>query len=592
MGDWVGMGREHLILAIHHDNDPSAALIRAGRVLAYSEEERHVRIKHAHGYFPGNAIASCLRLVGASVADIDYLAINWDIGAFTDGRIVSFYQDLRTTYPELDAATLRWQMRNVANRNLPNYTNYVKRNWYSFFGTLNLPELHYYPHHYTHAFHAFGQSPFDECLCLTMDGSGDTECTVLWRCEGYDITPLKTFRMPHSLGWFYGAITEYLGFQSRDGEYKVMGMASYGEPSEDIFDKLSQVIIISHEDGSYIVDPSFIHHGGHTYSDRFTDKLVDLLGRRPRSPNQQLESWHYDVAFAAQSLLEEAALSVVRWGVNSTGISKLCISGGVGLNVKLNSRLHKQPYITAAFAHPLCGDNGAVCGAGLLASMKVDGTPPEKLKTLSLGHYETSQTVEHLLCELKMSFERVNFADLPMRVASEIASGKIVGWFQGRMEAGPRALGNRSILADPRTASRRDRVNLIIKHREDWRPLCPSVLKTSMSKYFTGSTRANSEFMIMAFDANERMKREAPGVVHIDGTARVQSVSQEANPLYYNLIKAFGEITGVDALLNTSFNLAGEPIVCTALDAVRTFCSSGLDLLVIEDFLLQKKASH
>ena len=460
--------RARTILAVHDDMDPSAAIVRSGRVLAYSEEERHLRVKHAPMAFPANAIASCLSLAGIAIEDIDCIAVNWDLEAAGDGRLREFYQTLRTRY-SVDAATIQWQERNLKTRAIENYRAWLSKHLQRSFGVRRLPPIVSYPHHFVHAFHAHMQSRFAESLCLTLDGSGDTQCTVLWRCRGGEIVPLKQILMPHSLGWFYAAITEFLGFDAYDGEYKVMGMASYGRDCPDLQDMIAHVISVDEAAGSYALEPSYIHYGAHNYSGRHTDKLADLFGAEPRRPGSEPTQWHCDLAFAAQAALEQAAQAIVRWGVERTGIDKLCIGGGVGLNVKMTSRLFKQDYIADIFAHPLCSDAGAVCGAGLLASHVLDGAIPEKLTTLSLGHCETRDSVLRVLGDAKLDFEEVGLHALPQRIAAELAAGKMVGWFQGKMEAGPRALGHRSILADPRSPASRQKINAIVKYREAWR---------------------------------------------------------------------------------------------------------------------------
>lgn len=446
-----------------------------------------------------------------------------------------------------------------------------------------VPTLWTAPHHYVHAFQAFRQSQFERALCLTLDGSGDTECTVLWRCEGHEIEPLYRFNMPNSLGWFYAAFTEYLGFEAYDGEYKVMGLAAYGRPDPNLTHLVSKVLSVDAA-GSYNLDSAFIHYGTRSFSARFTDDLPKLLGRPPRLGADPIEPWHEDLAYAVQCALEEAASAVVRRGIQETGINNVCIGGGVGLNVKMNSALFALPEVADLFAHPLCSDSGAAAGAALAASFELTGAKPEKITTLSLGHKEETSSAVTTLTNAKVEFHRAR--DVEQETARLLARGAIVGWFQGAMEAGPRALGNRSILADPRSIENRDKVNSIIKFREYWRPFCPSMPAEELKTYFERYTFA--PFMIIAFKANEKLAKAAPAIVHVDGTCRVQGVEKDANPRYYKLLKAFGALTGVPVLLNTSFNVKGEPIVCTATDALRTFWATGLDALVIEDCVVLK----
>lgn len=563
--------------------DPSVALVRDGKVLAFSEEERHIRLKHAEGVYPARALRYCLDTAGVSIEDVEAVGIAWNLEAFNDGTMQAFYDSMSSEHP-VDKDTLAWQNRSIASRNSDVYRESHEFEWRRMFGDLRFPRIYGLPHHYVHAFQAFMQSPFEEAICLTLDGSGDQHCTVLWRCSGDQITPLKSFEMPHSLGWFYAAFTEYLGFDAYDGEYKVMGLAAYGEYDPEIKSKVSEVLSAGSDGVEYRVDTRYIHGGPHTYSGRFTDTLVDLLGRKPRRADEEILPWHKNLAFAVQECLEESAIRLVRWAIQETGINNLCIGGGVGLNVKMNSKLFQQPEVIDVFAHPLCSDSGAAAGAALAACYQIAGFPPEKLTSLALGYEEDLSQVEQTLDRCRIAYEKP--ADICEAVADELAQGRLVGWFQGRMEAGPRALGQRSILVDPRSTNNRDKVNAVIKYREDWRPFCPSIIAENMLDYF--DNYSDAPFMIISFQANKKLTEDAPAIVHVDGTSRVQAVHRDANPTYYRLLEAFQRRTGVPVLLNTSFNVQGEPIVCTAMDALRTFWATGLEILALEGFLIRK----
>jgi carbamoyltransferase len=346
-----------------------------------------------------------------------------------------------------------------------------------------------------------------------------------------------------------------------------------------------QQILFAAEDGiGYRLDPSFIHYGPRNWSDRFTDRLPTLFGRRPRADGEPLEKWHFDFAFSAQRALERAASRLVAWGVRQTGTSNLCIGGGVGLNVKMNTQLFDVEGVERIFPHPLCSDSGAAAGAALAASAAVSPARTEKLKTLALGNEEDDEQIEAVLQRCRIPYERPD--DIADAVANELSRGAVVGWFQGRMEAGPRALGQRSILADPRHVDSRDRVNAVIKYREPWRPFCPSMTVEAADRYL--ERWDDAPFMVIAFHATEALKRDAPAIVHVDGTVRVQLVNPDVNPLYHRLLRRFEARTGVAVLLNTSFNVKGEPIVCTAVDALRTFYGTGMDALALGNFLLRK----
>jgi len=575
---------DSVFLGINNDYvDPSAAIVRAGKVLAFAEEERFVRQKHALGRYPINALQFCLDHAGVDLREVAAIGINWNLTAYSDGTMEEFYRAMQTEW-KVDRQTMEWQLSRLKKRNRDNYLKIHQQNLYRAFGDSRIPEFIDIPHHYTHAFQAFKQSPFDRAVCLTIDGSGDNHCTVVWRCDDEGIVPIKEILMPHSLGWVYAAFTEYLGFRAYDGEYKVMGLAAYGRRNEDLYNKLARIVRLDLDEVEYRVDPRYIHYGGHRYSGRFTDELVGLLGRTPRLPSEDITQWHEDLAYAVQEALERAVERLVRWAVLECGIDRVCVSGGVGLNIKMNSRLYQLPEVKDFFAHPLCGDNGAAAGSALVACHQVCGAEPEKLVTLALGNQQDEDSIIKVLDTAKLDYDRAD--DLCGEVVDDLVDGKIVGWFQGRMEAGPRALGQRSILADPRHAENRDKVNRVIKFREYWRPFCPSLPEESMARYFDDYT--NGYFMNISFSANERLKREAPAIVHVDGTCRTQMVSKSTLPVFHQLLSAFEARTGVPVLLNTSFNVKGEPVVATVTDALRTFWSTGLDTLVVGPFVIRK----
>jgi carbamoyltransferase len=563
--------------------DPSVAIVKDGKVLAYAEEERFIRNKHANGVYPIHALEYCLDFAGVSIRDITNVAVAWNLPHYTDGTIKSFYESLRNKWP-VDSNTLSWQSRMLQFHDCEYHHNFHRSNCRRVFGDINFPPLYPLPHHYVHAFHSFMQSRFEKAVCITIDGSGDKHCTVIWHCEGNRIQPIREIFMPHSLGWFYAAFTEYLGFRAYDGEYKVMGLAAYGRPDSEILSRMKQIIYPADDGVEYLLDPSYIYYGPHTYSNRFTDKMVELFGRKPRLHAEKITEWHEDLAFAVQKKLEDFVERLILWAIRETGVNNICIGGGVGLNIKMNSRIFQLPDISDVFAHPLCNDAGTAVGAALAACFQTTNKRPEILSTLALGPDESDDKIENTLKRVNIKYEKS--IDICEAVAEELVNGRIIGWFQGRMEAGPRALGQRSILADPRYVENRDKVNAIIKFREYWRPFCPSVTEEAMNKYFEEYTE--SPFMIVSFKANDRLKSDAPAIVHIDGTSRVQMVKKDVLPLYYKLITAFEKRTGVPVLLNTSFNIKGEPIVCTIQDALRTFWSTGLDVLAIGNCLINK----
>lgn len=562
--------------------DPAVAIVRDGEVIAFAEEERFIRQKHAWGVYPHRALKFCLETAGVTLSDVAAVALNWDIASYTDGRMQAFYDGINTEYP-VDDATKGWQRSLIGRFNDSATERRHHIEWRRTFGDISFPPIVGVPHHFVHAFQSAMQSGFDESVCLTIDGSGDEHCTVVWEHRGESIEPIFERKIPHSLGWLYAAFTEYLGFHAYDGEYKLMGLAAYGKPDEKLIEKIGQIVFQDPEAAhSYSIDPSFVHYGAHSYSHRYTDKLIDLLGRPPRISTDEYSEWHENLAYAVQYHLEQAVVRLVEWAVAETGISKVTIGGGVGLNVKMNSKIFDLPSVSDVWANPLCSDGGAAVGAALAAAFNNTGVRPQKLVRLDLGNCE--EDIEAVLRQSKVPYYRSE--NIARETARLIAEGNIVGWFQGRMEAGPRALGQRSILADPRDVGSRDKVNAVIKFREYWRPFCPSILKERAGDYFDRHTDA--PFMVIAFEANEKLRSDAPAVVHVDGTSRVQFVDGDILPLYHGLISEFEKLTGVGALLNTSFNVKGEPIVCTVRDALRTFWSTGLDVLAIGDFIVKK----
>jgi carbamoyltransferase len=564
--------------------DPAVALVCDGKVIAYAEEERFVRYKHAPFIYPIKSLQYCLEQAGVTPNDISAIGVNWNLSSYSNGAMKYFFSRMREEF-DIDENTRKWQ------ENTLKYFSYEatrKRhvlNWRRAFGSVSVPPVHAIQHHFVHALQAYCQSKFKSALSITIDGSGDQHCTVIWHCKGDDIRPIREIFMPHSLGWFYAAFTEYLGFKSYDGEYKVMGLAAYGCYDEKLDKKISEILFPAEDRIEYRINPKYIHYGHHTWSDRFTDDLILLLDHPKRLNNENITQWHKNVAYIVQKKFEEAICRLVTWGIAESGERNLCIGGGCGLNIKMNSTLFSLDCIDDIFAHPLCSDGGAAAGAALGACWQLSGIRPEPLNTLALGHEETDESIQCLLDNCMIPYLKVD--NIAEAAANELAEGHVVGWFQGRMEAGPRALGQRSILADPRTTEIRDKVNKAVKFRECWRPFCPSIPAEDAGKYLQSYTDA--PFMNIAFDATELLMSTAPGIVHVDSTVRAQLVHREILPLFHQLLKEFGKITGIPVLLNTSFNVKGEPIVCTFSDALRTFFSSGLDVLAAGNFLIKKK---
>ena len=571
------------IIGYFHGIDPAACLLRDGEVIAYVEEERLIRFKHANNIFPIRSIDFCLKKSGLSLNDIDYFAYGWDSPRYSSGAMQAFYDKVNECHPP-DAATLSWQKSILSWFHKDNLKALLRQQLVKFFGAKEVPEMTFYPHHASHAVTAYFMSPYDEALVLTVDGSGDSQCATLWQGRGDQLTLLHEIEIPYSLGWFYAAMTEFLGFSAYDGEYKVMGLAAYGRENLTFRKALEQVVHPAPNGFDYIVDPKYIHHGPHSYSDRFTDHLIGLIGDPPRQGNVPLEKKHEDLAFETQRCLEQQVLRLLAHFRRETGLTSLCISGGVGLNVKMNSQIYLSGLFENIFVFPVPSDSGTAIGAAAGVYHQMTGKRPRPLQHVFWGPSFGDEEIELQLRSCGLSYRKCD--DIAEATADLLCEGKVIAWFQGAMEGGPRALGGRSILADPRDVKSRDRVNAAIKFREYWRPFCPSLTEESAGRFMKKATKA--PYMILAFEATEEARTKLPAVVHIDGTMRVQTVDKASNPRYYRLLKAFERRAGVPVLLNTSFNIKGEAIVCSPRDALRTFWTTGIDALARGTFLIEK----
>jgi len=571
------------VLGIAHSQiDPSATLYIDGNVVAFVDEERLTRVKHAEGDFPVHSIDYVLEAGGITIDQIDYIAQAWDCKKYDDGIIAKHYDSLNTRYPT-EEVDMEYQKKHLQYFRSERQKEIILRNLRRKYGDVKFPEIKFMHHHFSHACTAYFYSGMQEALVLTIDGSGEEITASWWLGKKSNLTLLHEIKVPHSLGWFYSAFTEYLGFQAYDGEYKVMGLAAYGKPNKNLDNKMSRIVRYDGK-GGFEVDPMILARGKRRYSYFYPDALIEFMGKQPRAQSSPIEQWHKDCAYAVQRKLEGIISQSVEYWVKKTGIRNLCISGGVGLNVKMNGRILAHDLVDNLFVFPICSDAGQSIGAAMALYDQLARSDVKQLNDLYWGPKFSNEEIREILtdCKLRFSLEE----SIEKKVAALISQGGIVGWFQGRMEGGPRALGARSILADPRDIRSRDKVNGVIKYRESWRPFCPSMTEEAAKKYFKKYTR--SPFMVMTFQANEQAAREIPAVVHVDGTVRPQIVDPVCNLRYYNLLKEFEKRTGVSVILNTSFNVKGEPIVCTPQDAIRTFYATGLDSLAIGDFLVTK----
>ncbi len=558
-------------LGINHSNDAAAALVVDGRVLAASQEERFTRQKH-DGSFPEKAIDFCLKTGGLALGDLDAVGFFWNPGIHAEApprRLLgSVRHHLEYLYgvparlvPKLGerVASVEQILHLASGKALP---------------------IHYVTHHLCHAAAAFFTSPFEDAAILTADGYGERQSTSIYRGQGSTLEMLAEIDFPHSIGSLYAALTDYLGFRANSGEGKVMGLASYGRPSEYVGKLLD---LVSFTERGFELDLTYFEYF-HDRPHRYSAKLVELLGP-PRVPESAVDKRHEDIAFALQAVTEEAMLHLAGLARSLTGAKHLCVAGGVALNCVANGRLQRETPFEKLFFYPAAGDTGTSVGAALVVEHLLGGGPRSmEVASEYLGQGFTSEQVKAVLERGQLGYHALTE---PERVAARmVADGLIIAWFQGRAEFGPRALGNRSILADPRRADMKDVLNAKVKFREVFRPYAPSVLEESCGTYF--GSAVPSPYMLRAYPTRPEYVDKLPAITHVDGSARVQTVNEQQNPRYYRLIKEFGRLTGIDCVLNTSFNIRGEPIINTVDEAIKCLMTTGLDALIVEDFLVVK----
>jgi carbamoyltransferase len=574
-------------------------LLEDGILVAAAEEERFTRRKHDFE-FPHNAIRFCLKQGNIAGGDLDYVVFFEKPFAKFDRLLQTALQGYPRTYSLFLHSMRTWLLDKLWVKSLIARTVGV-----------DSKRILFSEHHLSHAASAYFCSPFDKAAVLTFDGVGEWSTTTMGVGQGNDLTLTKELHFPHSIGLLYSMFTAFLGFEVNEGEYKVMGMAPYGSPR--YVDKVWKVVQQG-EDGAYWLDPqyfSFHYSTKRAYSRKFTE----LFGE-PRDPNVQFftrssgfpsyygsqprnfdelcrYNQHYaDVAASIQAVTEELILKLAREAHRQTGLTRLCLAGGVALNSVSNGRILRETPFEELYVQPSAGDGGGALGAAQYAWHCVLGNS----KRFVMEHAYWGQAfgpdeIQDAINNAGLSAYYIEDEDrLLQRAVDGLTSGKVIGWFQGRFEWGPRALGNRSILADPRRADMKDIVNNKVKFREPFRPFAPAVLAQACNQYFDlpqPDRHLPARFMLLVVPVHQAAQELIPAVSHM-GTARIQTVSQADNPPFYRLIQGFGEATGVPVVLNTSFNLRGEPIVNTPRDALATFANSGIDSLVMGNFLLDK----
>lgn len=563
------------ISCFYHDS--AAVLIKDGMVVAAVEEERFTRKKHDFD-FPINSIDYCLREANITSKDLDCVV-------FYEKPFLKFeriFKTILSTFPRsrklFQESMLYW----LKERLWIKATIKEKLNYGG--------DVFFIEHHLSHAASSFLPSPFKKSIIITVDGTGEWATTTIGIGDGNKIEIKKQINFPHSLGLLYSAFTAFLGFKVNEGEYKVMGMAPYGQPK--YVDKIYKIISFGN-DGSFNLDMSYFSYH-YDLSKSFGKKFVSLFGS-PRKPeeSEKLDSYYADMAASIQTVLERAMLDIVNSAYREYGLKRLCLAGGVALNSSTNGIILRKTPIEEIFIQPQAGDGGGALGAALYVYNSVLNKKREYIQEhVYYGPKYEANEIEKFLSENKIKYEKLEEEILLKRVAKFLIEGKVIGWFQGRMEWGPRALGNRSILADPRRSDMKDIVNSKIKFREPFRPFAASILADKATEWFDDVDNVEKKyplkFMLLVVDVKKEKREIVPAITHINGTTRPQLVFEKDNPRYYNLIKEFNKLTGVPLVLNTSFNLRGEPIVCSPRDAMATFFKSGLDALILENFLIKK----
>ncbi len=546
-------------------HDSSACIVRDGELLFAIAEERLSRVKHDAG-FPRLAIQACLDFAGISAVQLDEVCFGWQ----TAGPV--YRHDLSLL------ATGRWPVNYL---NVLNSSRHFLSMWHQESGAAPFrrafgptrARMRFVDHHLAHALSAYGFSGFGDSAVVVMDGRGAWEATSIWHGKNGRLDHVHTINWPDSLGFFYARFTEFLGFTPNSDEWKVMGLAPYGHAGID----LSKFI---EADST----PPRVHYreimtGGDSLS-----RIISSLGP-PRAPESEITDLHKHIAFVVQDACERAMMSVVKLALQKTGSRNLCLAGGVALNSKANGKIATSGLVGKFFVQPAAADDGVALGAALAPCLDSNGKLPSK--PMRHGYWGPSfddAAIESALNTYKIRHTKLS--DPAVTAAQLLSTGKILGWFQGRMEFGPRALGSRSIIADPRDPEMNAKVNNAVKFREWWRPFAPSFKKEAAPEFLESAY--DSPFMILTAQVRQEKRSVIPSVTHVDGSARPQTVEREINPLYYRLIDEFGKITGVPVIMNTSFNLRGEAIVHTPTDALRTFFSSGMDALVLGSFLIEK----
>ncbi len=555
----------------YYFHDSTACIIKDGKLIAAIEEERLNRDKHTRS-FPMLAIERCLKIAKLEYNDIDHIAVSIKPSHNLGKKIMYSLKNLKT-------------LKVFINHELVHGYNKQKSFWnwfgYHWDSKKTGPKVHFIEHHLSHAAGTFFVSPYKEAALLSIDGSGEWATTWLGYGKGNTTECLGQSYFPYSLGSFYEAITQFCGFRTSYDEGKTMGLAPMGDP-EVFLDQVEKIVTVN-KDGQLSIDLSYFNYQNMSWK-RCSDKFFKIFGE-PRKHGEEFKKHHMNVAAAFQRVLENKVLEICDILYNKTKAKYLVISGGVSLNSVMNGRIVRESPFKDIYVMPAAGDNGTAIGAAYYLYNGIFKKPRNFTHTNPyVGTRYTNEEIEKVLKGSKLNYEY--HKDICDKAALLLEDGKIIGWFQGAMEIGPRALGNRSILASPAFPQMKDKINAEVKFRESYRPFAPSAILESKGEFF--DLEVEAPFMLKVCNVLKEKQDVIPAVTHVDGSARLQTVSKDLNPRYHNLIKKLGENTGIPVVLNTSFNIQGEPVVESPKDAIRCFFSTGLDYLVIGNYVIGK----
>ena len=593
------------ISAFYHDS--AAATVVDGKIIAAAQEERFSRKKHDSRY-PFNAVNYVLEASNLKLNKIDYIVF-FEKPFLKFERLIETYVAFAPKgFKSFCMSMPIWLREKLFQKKF--LFEKLKQHDDNF-GDIN--KIYFSEHHYSHAASAFYPSPFKDAVILTLDGVGEWATTTIAIGNGNEIKMLKEIHFPHSIGLLYSAFTYFTGFKVNSGEYKVMGLAPYGQPKYK--DIIMKELVDLKDDGSFRLNMKYFNYA--TGLTMINNKFEDLFGQKARNPHKDLlTQFHMDIASSIQNVTEEIVLKLTMSLSKEYKSRNLCLAGGVALNCVANGKILKNNIFENIWIQPAAGDAGGSLGAALafwykeLGNKRNPSSSDDEMRGSYLGPSFYDNQVENTLKSLNAKYTKQNEENLISLIANELKNGKIIGWFQGRMEFGPRALGARSIIADPRSDKMQKKLNLKVKFRESFRPFAPSVLREDLNDWF--ELNSDSPYMLLVSNVKKNIqipmtekdqklfginklniKRSSiPAVTHVDYSARIQTVHEKTNPKYYKLIKKFKEITNCPILVNTSFNVRGEPIVCTIEDAFRCFMGTNLDILVCESFILNKEEQN